>query len=166
MHEKTEYYKKVKTPSGRNKYIKVSEYDGQFRSSLPVGTWVQVQRKNGMSRRYQIDPAIAPLIAASIILGDKIQDIVSSAASFGPPKSTEKEAEALTPEQIVAWENFRKAFGGLTVIQGKSIAEVSEEITSKLAEEASRLLQNETVKDAYDHFVFITKITQETLCHK
>ncbi len=61
------YYEKV----GR-RYVPVSEYDSEFLDAFPKGNHLVMCYPGGTSRRFRIDPALAPMIAAGRYAEDAI----------------------------------------------------------------------------------------------
>ena len=61
------FYEKV----GR-RYVPVSEYDSDLLDAFPKGTHIVMCYPGGQSRRYQIDPAYAPMIAAGRVAEEAI----------------------------------------------------------------------------------------------
>lgn len=155
----TELYKKV----GR-KYVDAglsSEYDHYW----PYGSHLVVATKGSQLTHYNIEPAIAPLVAASKhskdamtkALHDKLYDVT-------PNKKPE------TPEQLealrklkVAWRNYEKVMRSNAEISlyRASINDVAEAGAKALELEAQKMLSNPSVKDAYDKFLLVYKLTKE-----
>jgi hypothetical protein len=69
------YYEKI----GR-KYMPVAEYDNEFLDSFPKGNHLVMSYPGGSSRRFNIAPAYAPMIAAgslkmlSVVLSVRLQN--------------------------------------------------------------------------------------------
>ena len=59
------YYEKV----GR-KYVPVAEYDSDYLDAFPKGSTLVICHPGGQSRRYNIDPDYAALIAAARVAED------------------------------------------------------------------------------------------------
>ena len=64
---KTIFYKKV----GR-RYVPVSEYDSELLDGFPQGNHLVQVYPGGGSRRFNIEPALAPMIAAGRFAQDAI----------------------------------------------------------------------------------------------
>lgn len=145
------FYEKV----GR-RYVPVAEYDSEYLDSFPKGNHLVMSYPGGTSRRFNIDPAYAPMIAAGRVAEDAICRAISKAAELRPQKTL------ITPEQSKAWEALQKAFGDdLCTLQGLSIHDCAEAGIKAMSEEAEKLLQNESVRKAYDHFMLMCKLTKE-----
>jgi len=148
---KTVFYKKV----GR-RYEPVSEYDNEYLDSFPKGDHLVSVYPGGASRRYKIDPAYAPIIAAARVAEDKICRAISKAAELRPPRTP------ITPEQKKAWEALALAFGDeLCTLQGLSIRDCAEAGVKAMMEEADKLMKNQSVRRAYEHFQLMCEMVKE-----
>lgn len=149
------FYEKV----GR-KYVPVSEYDNEWIDSFPKGNHLIMCYPGGKSRRYNVDPMYAPMIAA----GRVAEDVLASAlVKAGEIRMQRKDRERqLTPKQKKAWETLVKEFGdSAKQLEWSSAREVAEEGLKALQKEADMLLSNEAVRKAYDHFILMCKLTKE-----
>jgi len=144
------FYKKV----GR-RYVPVSEYDNDLMDALPRGDHLLSVYPGGASRRYNIDPAYAPMIAASRVAEDAICRAIQKASELRPKQT------AITLEQKKAWNALAKAFGDeLCTLQGLSIRDCAEAGVQAMQAEADQLMKNESVRQAYDHFVLVCELTK------
>jgi len=145
------YYEKV----GR-RYVPVAEYDNDFMDSFSKGTHLVMSYPGGTSRRYNIDPAYAAMIAAGRVAEDAICKAISKASELRP-KST-----PITPGQKKAWEKLAKEFGDdLATLSGLCIRDCAEAGVKAMQEEADKLLSNPTVRQAYERFLFLAELTKE-----
>jgi hypothetical protein len=148
---KTIYYKK----EGR-KYVPVSEYDSQYHDSFPFGDHLVSVRRNVTSRRFCVDPAIAPMLAAGLYAEDAISSAVQKASELRPSKAP------ITEEQRDAWKHLAKTFGtDMYTLNHNSARDIAEAGVMALTAEADKLLSNPAVKKAYDHFMLLCKLTYE-----
>lgn len=99
---KTVFYRKV----GR-KYEPVSEYDSDLLDAFTKGTHIVMVYPGGQSRRYNIDPAFAPMIAAGRYAEDAISKHIMEVSALRP----RQDRKPLTPEQKAAWEHLASLFG-------------------------------------------------------
>jgi hypothetical protein len=144
------YYEKV----GR-KYVPVAEYDNDFLDSFTKGNHLVMSYPGGTSRRFNIDPAYAPMIAAGRVAEDAICRAISKASELRPQRTP------LTAKQKKAWEALAEAFGDeLTTLQGLSIHDCAEAGVKAMQAEAEKLLQNESVRKAYDHFMLVCELSK------
>jgi hypothetical protein len=145
------YYEKV----GR-RYVPVAEYDNDFLDSFTKGTHLVMSYPGGSSRRFNINPAYAPMIAAGRVAEDAMSKAVVKASEMRPRRTP------ITEKQKKAWENLAKAFGDeVYYIELPSAREVAEEGVKAMMEEAEKLLKNPTVRKAYDQFLLIAELTKE-----
>lgn len=148
---KTVFYKK----QGR-RYVPVSEYDSEYHDSFPVGDHLVSVRSGCTSRRFNIDPALAPLIAAGIYAEDAMARAVSKASEMRPQKTP------ITEGQRKAWNKLAKEFGDdLAALMIPSAREIAEEGVKSLQQEAERLMKNESVRRSYEHFLLMCKLCEE-----
>lgn len=145
------YYEKV----GR-KYEPVAEYDSDYLDSFPKGDHLVSVYPGSTSRRFRIDPALAPMIAAGRYAEDRICREIAKAAELRPPRSP------ITEEQRRAWNALAEAFGDeLCTLQGLSIHDCAEAGVKAMQEEADKLMKNEGVRKAYDHFMLMCELAKE-----
>ena len=142
------YYEKV----GR-KYVPVYEYDNDLLDSFSKGTHLVDVYPGGSSRRYNIDPAYAPMIAAGRVAEDAMCKAISAASEMRP-KST-----PITEGQRRAWRKLAKEFGDdlatLHISSARDIAEAG--IKAQMAE-VDKLMTNPAVRKAYERFLFIAEL--------
>ena len=149
---KKTYYEKI----GR-KYIPVSEYDSDLSYAIPYGNHLLSVYPGGQSTRYNVEPTFAPLIAAGRYAEDAISKAVMKASDLRPSTTP------LTQEQRDAWENLAKAFGeDRHMLQWPAAQDIARVAVTALQVEANMLLSNPAVKNAYEEFMIICKLTKET----
>jgi hypothetical protein len=145
------YYEKV----GR-KYVPVAEYDNEFLDSFPKGNHLVMSYPGGTSRRFNIDPNYAAMIAAGRVAEDAICRAISKASELRP-KST-----PITPKQKKAWEALAKAFGDdLCTLHGLSVHDCAEAGIKAMQEEADKLMKHEAVRKAYEQFQLMCELTKD-----
>jgi hypothetical protein len=145
------YYEKV----GR-RYKPVAEYDSTYMDSFPKGSHLVMCYPGGSSRRFNIQPNYAALIAASRVAEDAMSKAVVKASEMRPHQ------KPITEKQKKAWENLAKAFGNdRYYIEIPSAREIAEAGVKALQDEANVLYSNEAVKKAYEHFILICELTKE-----
>jgi hypothetical protein len=148
---KTLFYKK----QGR-RYVPVSEYDNELIDALPKGDHLVSVYPGGSSRRYKIDPALAPMIAAGRYAEDAVCRAIAKAAELRPPRTP------ITEKQKKAWNALAEAFGDeLCTLQGLSIRDCAEAGVTTMQAEADKLMKNDSVRKAYEHFMLMCKLTKE-----
>jgi hypothetical protein len=147
------YYEKV----GR-RYKPVAEYDSTYLDSFPKGAHLVMCYPGGSSRRFNIDPDYAALLAASRVAEDAMSKAIQKASEMRPHNTP------ITEKQKKAWENLSKAFGSdRYYIEIPSAREIAEAGIKALQDEAMMLYStNEPVKKALAHLLLIAKLTKET----
>jgi hypothetical protein len=70
------------------KYVPVAEYDNEFLDSFTKGNHLVMCYPGGTSRRFNIEPALAPMIAAGRLAEDAICRAISKAADLRPTTNT------------------------------------------------------------------------------
>jgi hypothetical protein len=145
------YYEKV----GR-RYVPISEYDSDFLDGFTKGTHLVMSYPGGSSRRYNIDPAYAPMIAAGRVAEDAICRAISKASELRPKQTP------ITLGQKKAWEKLAKEFGDeLCTLHGLSVHDCAEAGVKAMMEEAEKLMKYESVRNAYEHFQLVCKLVGE-----
>jgi hypothetical protein len=138
------------------KYKPVSYYDSRVMDGFGVGTHIVMVYPGGSSRRYQIDPNYAAMIAAGRVAEDAISQAIVKASDMRPHR------KSITEEQRMAWENLSKAFGEERyAVEIPSAREIAEAGVKAMQEEADRLMTNPMVRKAYERFLFIAELTRE-----
>ena len=145
------YYEK----KGR-RYVPVAEYDSDHLDSFPKGNHLVMCYPGGTSRRYNIDPNYAAMIAAGRVAEDAISKAVQQASEMRPHN------KPITEKQKKAWENLAKAFGNERYyIEIPSAREISEAGVKAMQIEADKLMKHESIKQAFDQFQFLCKLCAE-----
>ena len=144
------YYEK----KGR-RYVPVSEYDSEYLDSFPKGNHLVMCYHGGSSRRFCIDPALAPMIAAGRYAEDVICDALRKASDLRPKRAP------ITKGQQAAWENLVKEFGeDARMLEWPSARDVCEQAVKAMQVEADRLMQHASVRQAYEQFMLVCELTK------
>jgi hypothetical protein len=137
------------------RYIPHSTYSSEFCDSFPKGTHLVQSYPGGQSRRFNIDPAYAPMIAAGRVAEDAICDAILKASEIKPQRTP------ITIGQKKAWEKLAKEFGDeLCPLSYGSARDHAEAGVKAMVAEASKLMENPAVKKAYEHFMLVCKLSQ------
>ena len=145
------YYEKV----GR-KYVPVAEYDGDFMDSFTEGNHLVMSYPGGTSRRFNIDPNYAAMIAAGRVAEDAICDSLRKSSEMKPQRTP------ITPGQKKAWEKLAKEFGDeLCPLTYGSTRDHAEAAVKAMMAEAEKLMTNPSVRKAYERFLLIAELTKE-----
>ena len=148
--------KKIYYEKRGRRYYPVSEYDSNLIDGLPKGAHLVICYPGGQSTRYNVDPNYAALIAAGRIAEDAMCDALHKSSELRP------KTRALTPEQLAAWEHLVKVFGeDARVLHQASSRDIAEAGIKALQAEADRLMQHESVRQAFDHFQLVCMLTKE-----
>lgn len=149
------FYKKV----GR-RYVPVSEYDQTLMDAFPKGTHIVMCYPGGQSTRYNIDPNYAAMIAAGRVAEDAISKKLMAASELRMQRGDRE--RPLTEEQRAAWENLVRVFGdSAKQLEWPSIRECAEAGVQAMQEEAVKLMQNDTVRAAFEKFLVIAQLSKE-----
>jgi hypothetical protein len=147
------FYEKV----GR-RYKPVYEYDQTMMDAFPKGTHIVMCYPGGQSRRYNIDPNYAAMIAAGRVAEDAISNSLMEASKLRVPERD----QPLTPEQLKAWKALAKAFGKEQyALEWCSYREAAEAGAKAMQAEADKLMTHDSVRKAYDHFQLMCELTKE-----
>ena len=145
------YYEKV----GR-RYKPVAEFDSDYSSSFPQGTHLVICNPNGVSRRFNVEPAFAPMIAAGRFATDVISTAIMNASDLRPSRSV------VTEEQDRAWRALSAALGDSKhALTWPSAYDTAEAAVTAMSAEAEKLLQHPMAREAYNEFMAICKLVNE-----
>jgi hypothetical protein len=145
------FYEKV----GR-RYVPVSEYDTEFVDAWPKGTHLIMSYPGGQSRKYNINPNYAAMIAAGRVAEDAICSAMVKADEVRPQR------KALTPEEHAAWMNLIEVWGDeARSLRRPAIRDVAEAAVKAMQEEADKLMEHESVRKAFDHFQLVCQLVKE-----
>ena len=147
------YYEKI----GR-KYVPVAEYDNDFLDSFTKGNHLVMSYPGGTSRRFNIDPAYAPMIAAGRVAEDAISKTIMEKSALRIPEKV----TPLTEEQQKAWKHLANTFGDERfALEWCSYREAAEAGVKAMQLEADKLIKHESVRKAYEHFMLMCELTKE-----
>lgn len=145
------YYEKV-----GNRYKPIAEYDGDYLASFPKGDHLVMCYPGGISRRYNVNPNHAAMIAAGRVAENAICKAISKASELRPQRTP------ITEGQRRAWNKLAKEFGDeLCTLSGLCIQDCAEAGVQAMIAEAEKLMQNEAVRKAYDHFRLVCELTKD-----
>jgi hypothetical protein len=151
----TTYYVK----RGR-RYYPVSHWDPQLDQALPPGHHLVSVRPGQESRRCNIEPARAPMIAAGMLAEEAMSRAIYNAMELrsAPIKLTArqqtlmKELTESMNRQDLRWMRA-------------SASEIAQAGVRALQEEAERLLENAAVRRAYEDFLLLCELTKKEQKH-
>ena len=137
------------------RYIPHSTYSSEFCDSFPKGTHLVQSYPGGSMRRFNIDPAYAPMIAAGRVAEDAISEAIMKANELRP------QTNPITPAAQRAWMKLKKELGNEAMLTRGSAREAAEMAVKAMADEADKLLANPTVRKAYEKFLFVAELTKD-----
>jgi hypothetical protein len=109
----------------------------------------------GSSRRYNIDPNYAAMIAAGRVAEDAMCKAMLDASELRPQRTP------LTEGQQRAWRKLAKEFGDeLCTLQGSSTRDIVEAGVKAMQDEADKLMKHEAVRQAYEQFQLVCELTK------
>jgi hypothetical protein len=137
------------------RYIPHSTYSSEFCDSFPKGTHLVQSYPGGSMRRFNIDPAYAPMIAAGRVAEDAISEVLMKANELRPMTTP------ITPAAQRAWQKLKKELGNEAMLTRGSTREASEAAVKAMADEADKLMSNPAVRKAYERFLFVAELTKD-----
>jgi hypothetical protein len=147
--------KKIYYVKEGRRYKPVAEYDSDLMDSFHKGNHLVMVYPGGISRRFNIDPAMAPMIAAGRVAEDAMCKAMMDASELRPQRTP------LTERQRQAWQELKEAFGDeLFTLNGASVCDIVEAGVQAMQEEALKLMQNESVRKAYEQFQLVCELTK------
>jgi hypothetical protein len=152
--------KKVYYEKQGRRYVPISEYDSDFLDSFTKGSHLVISFPGGVSRRYNIDPNYAAMIAAGRVAEDAISSVIMKASELRRNSRMSKE---MTAGQRAAWEKLVLEFGDdAKALEWPSAREAAEAAVKAMTVEAERLLTNESVRLAYEQFMLVAALSKDT----
>jgi hypothetical protein len=138
------------------RYKPVAEYDSDLMDSFTRGNHIVMCYPGGQSRRFNIDPALAPMIAAGRFAEDKMLEVMRKASEGRPAR------QALTKAQQKAWKGMKDAFGDdMFYLSYPSHHDIVEAGVKAMQEEADKMMQHPSVRDAYNQFLMVYQLVKE-----
>ena len=148
--------KKIYYVKEGRRYKPVAEYDSDLMDSFHKGNHLVMCYPGGTSRRFNIDPAYAPMIAAGRYAEDAISRAISKASELRPKNTP------ITEAQQKAWRKLAKEMGDeLCTLYGLSVRDCAEAGVQAMQAEADKLMQHPAVRDAYEQFQLVCKLVKE-----
>jgi hypothetical protein len=145
------YYEKV----GR-RYRPVAENDYDMFDAFPKGAHLVMCYPGGQSRRFNINPNHAALLAASRVAEFAMTDALCKASEVQPSRTP------ITPEQQAAWNHLIEVFGqDARSLSRASARDIAEAGLKALQAEADRLMTHASAKSAYEQFLLVCELTKK-----
>jgi hypothetical protein len=113
----------------------------------------------GTSRRFNIDPAYAAMIAAGRVAEDAISNKIREATDLRPMN---REIDEQTQKR---WQEVIKVLPDdmRFMFTHGSARDAAEAGVKAMQAEADKLMKHESVRKAYDHFMLMCKLTKQDL---
>ena len=147
------FYEKV----GR-RYVPVMEHDYELIDGLPYGNHLIMVYPGGQSTRYNVNPALAPMIAAGRVAEDRMCEAIRKASEMRPARTP------ITPGQQRAWKKLANEFGDeLATLNTASNHDIAQAGIKALQKEAEQLLTNPAVRLAYEQFLLVCELTKKNI---
>ena len=148
--------KKIYYEKRGRRYYPVMENDYELHDAMPRGNHLIMCYPGGRSTRYNIDPALAPMIAAGRVAEDKMSEAVRKASEMRPRR------KELTHDQQRAWTRLNRTMGDdIYTIEVASARDIAEAGLKAMQAEAEQLLTNPAVKLAYEQFLLVCELTKK-----
>jgi hypothetical protein len=148
--------KKIYYEKRGRRYVPVREHDYELMDAMPRGNHLIMCYPGGRSTRYNIDPALAPMIAAGRVAEDRMSEAVRKASEMRPRR------KELTHDQQRAWTRLNRAMGDdIYTLEVGSSRDIAEAGLKAMQAEAQQLLTNPAVKLAYEQFLLVCELTKK-----
>lgn len=149
--------KKIYYEKRGRRYYPVNEYDSTLLDSFPCGYHLVSVYPGGSSRRFNVEPNYAAMIAAGRVAEDAMSEAIRKASEMRPQKTL------LTEGQRRAWKKLAREFGddlaSLTIPSARDIAEIG---TQAMIKESAELMAHPAVRDAYEQFQTVCELVKHT----
>jgi hypothetical protein len=134
----------------------VAEYDNDLLDSFHKGSHLVCVYPGGQSRRYNVEPNHAAMIAAGRVAEDAICQALHKASEMRPQRTP------ITLGQQRAWQKLAKEFGDeLCPLMHASARDVAEAGVKAMQTEANKLMSHPAVVDAWEKFMLTCELTRE-----
>ena len=149
--------KKIYYVKKGRRYVPVAEYDSNYLDSFPKGNHLVMCYPGGASRRFNIDPNYAAMIAAGRVAEDAICRRIQQETELRPANREIDEETNRKWKKFIATipEEFRFMF------THGSARDAAEAGVKAMQEEADKLMQHESVRKAFDNFILMCQLVKE-----
>lgn len=147
--------KKIYYEKRGRRYVPVAEYDNEYLDSFPKGDHLVSVYPGGQSRRFNIDPNYAAMIAAGRVAEDAICDALHKAQELKPQR------QPITEEQRALWRALASSFNRdeYPLIR-PATRDAAEAAVKAMQLEADKLMTNPAVRKAFDYFQMVCDLTR------
>ena len=145
------YYEKI----GR-RYVPVAEYDNDLLDSFSKGAHLVLCYPGGSSRRFNVEPNHAAMIAAGRVAEDGMCDAIRRASEMRPQRTP------ITEGQRRAWRKLAREFGDdLATLNMGCARNIAEAGVNAMIAEADQLMTHPAVRDAYEQFQTVCNLVKQ-----
>jgi hypothetical protein len=145
------YYEKI----GR-RYVPVAEYDNDLLDSFTKGAHLVLCYPGGSSRRFNVEPNHAAMIAAGRVAEDGMCDAIRRASEMRPQRTP------ITEGQRRAWRRLAREFGDdLATLNMGCARDIAEAGVNAMIAEADQLMSHPAVRDAYEQFQTVCNLVKQ-----
>jgi hypothetical protein len=145
------YYEKI----GR-RYVPVAEYDNDLLDSFTKGAHLVLCYPGGSSRRFNVEPNHAAMIAAGRVAEDGMCDAIRRASEMRPQRTP------ITEGQRRAWRKLAREFGDdLATLNMGCARDIAEAGVNAMIAEADQLMSHPAVRDAYEQFQLVCNLVKQ-----
>ena len=134
----------------------MAEYDSDLLDSFRRGSHLVCVYPGGQSRRYNVEPNHAAMIAAGRVAEDAICQALHKASEMRPQRTP------ITLGQQRAWKKLAKEFGDdlatLSLGCARDLADIG---VQAMQAEANKLMSHPAVVDAWEKFMLTCELTKE-----
>jgi len=148
--------KKIFYEKRGRRYYPVHEYDQNFLDGFPKGNHLVMCYPGGQSRKFNINPNHAAMIAAGRVAEDAVTAAIVKSMQCKPSK------QPITEKQLKLWRELAESFNqdDFLVIR-PAAADAGRAGVAAMVEEAEKLMTNPAVKKAFEHFLLVCELTRE-----
>ena len=134
----------------------MAEYDSDLLDSFHRGNHLVCVYPGGQSRRFNVEPNHAAMIAAGRLAENAMCNAINKASELRPQRTP------ITPGQQRAWKKLAKEFGDeLCTLNGASTRDIAEAGVQAMQAEANKLMSHPAVVDAWEKFMLTCELTKE-----
>lgn len=149
------FYTRETSSNGKVRYVPVAEYDSYYMDSFPKGSHLVMCHPGGTTRRFNIDPNYAAMIAAGRVAEDAISRAFLKALELKPQQ------RPLTETQKALWRALSHSFNREDfMLMRPSVRDAAEAGVKAMEAEADKLLQHPTVKLAFEKFLMVCELAK------
>ena len=138
------------------RYYPVSQWDPELDRSMPLGDHLVSVRENSETRRYCIEPALAPMIAAGLVAEEAMSRAIYTAMELRP------QPQPLTPRQRELLRKLTDSMNGADARWSRASAhDAARAGIEAMIEEAQRIMQSAAAQRAYRDFLLVVELTRK-----